>query len=284
MPTYKGNVGNLMQHWTFCELVRIAQDSGVPGLNFIDAHAMAPLAMTKNGADGRFNRAEDRVQRDHEPDHQWTSEYERAWHRLAPRGGYPNSSNFVRQVWTCEFSMLLCENNGPTIEELGPWCGQMNDLPRCAGAELFPGNWRKRFEQPRGIPSPGDVGLPNRSLTLISFDPDMISYRARPDQPNHQQHRMVYPQDLQEVRNQLVNFDGGILIYLPTYSAQNNPQPQVIDALDAILTPNPDGFTRTAKVRVNGHMMALVYARGLDDWAVQLAELPGRFTDWLGQV
>ena len=44
MTTYKGNSGHLMQHWTLCELVNIADNQGVPGLNFIDAHAMAPSA------------------------------------------------------------------------------------------------------------------------------------------------------------------------------------------------------------------------------------------------
>lgn len=29
MPTCKGNVGNLMQHWTLCELLNIAQQRGV---------------------------------------------------------------------------------------------------------------------------------------------------------------------------------------------------------------------------------------------------------------
>ena len=42
MGTYKGTSGNLMQHWTLCELMGIA-DEYVPGLSFIDAHAMAPV-------------------------------------------------------------------------------------------------------------------------------------------------------------------------------------------------------------------------------------------------
>ena len=31
MGTYKGNNGNLMQHWTLCEVLHIAQESGVTG-------------------------------------------------------------------------------------------------------------------------------------------------------------------------------------------------------------------------------------------------------------
>ncbi len=62
MPTYKGNVGNLMQHWTLCELLDIAnQHYEIPGLNFIDAHAMAPRATENKGKDPKFTRAEARL-------------------------------------------------------------------------------------------------------------------------------------------------------------------------------------------------------------------------------
>ena len=46
MPTYKGNVGNLMQHWTLCAILDIA-DEHVPGLNFIDGHSMAPISCVR---------------------------------------------------------------------------------------------------------------------------------------------------------------------------------------------------------------------------------------------
>ena len=97
MPTYKGNVGNLMQHWTLCELLEIAQRQGAPGLNFIDAHAMAPLARQQEPpvrVDGRFNLVANRVQHPQEPNHVWASAYECAWHHLAPSVGYPNSAVF----------------------------------------------------------------------------------------------------------------------------------------------------------------------------------------------
>ena len=43
MPTYKGNKGNLLQHWVLCELLSAAREH-VSRLQFIDAHAMAPVA------------------------------------------------------------------------------------------------------------------------------------------------------------------------------------------------------------------------------------------------
>ena len=51
MCAYAGNVGHLMQHWTLCKLLVIACRHNVPGLNFIDAHAMAPLATDRRRRD-----------------------------------------------------------------------------------------------------------------------------------------------------------------------------------------------------------------------------------------
>ena len=47
LGTYKGNTGNLMQHWTLCETLSTAWDSGVRALNYIDAHAMAPMGLLR---------------------------------------------------------------------------------------------------------------------------------------------------------------------------------------------------------------------------------------------
>ena len=45
MCKYKGNDGNLMQHWTLCEMLTVAQRHA-SCLTCVDAHAMAPAAET----------------------------------------------------------------------------------------------------------------------------------------------------------------------------------------------------------------------------------------------
>lgn len=283
MPTYKGNVGHLMQHWTLCELLEIAQQQGVPGLNFIDAHAMAPLARTRESwHDRRFNAVESRVQSTHAPGYQWASKYEWAWHHLAPSIGYPNSAVFVEKVWRGDFALSLCEVDRTTIEELLSWRDRVRRLARCNHAEIFRDDWRRALGDRQGFPSPYDVGLPRDSLTLVSFDPDLISCHPRPSQLDDQQRRRVYIKDLQDVRNHLDDFGGKVLIYLPTYSAEMNPQPIVKAEVDNVLTQGPDDYTRECEIVVNGNMMLLIYSRGLDDgWAAQLAALPRRFDNWL---
>ena len=272
MPTYKGNVGNLMQHWTFCELVNIAADNCSPGLNFIDAHAMSPLAREKVRPDAQFNRAEARVQRNHVPDHEWASKYEWAWHHLTPSIGYPNSAVFVEKVWESPFSLLLCEMDWPTIAELGLWCDRIRDSETCMNVALAPGDWRNTFAA--GLPNPAEAGLPPGSLTLLSFDPYYISTdgRRNPRGPN------IYAEDLRCVRDQLNDFVDGIVIQLSTYSSRNNPREEVIDLADGILTPGPHGFMRDALTSVDRHMMSLVYTRGLgNEWCQELRGLGDRF-------
>ena len=279
MPTYKGNDGHLMQHWTLCELVKIAVDNSAPGLHFIDAHAMAPLAREKEHSNGRFSRAEARVQGDHAPNHEWASKYEWAWHHLAPSVGYPNSAVFVEKVWESTLSLLLCEKDGPTIAELELLRDRISNSERCARVTVAPGDWRKTFAS--GLPNPAEVGLLPGSLTLLSFDPYYISRHSRPNPPGPN----IYAEDLQCVRNQLNDFDGRIVIQLSTYTPQNNPFGEIMDMADCILAPHPDGFTRDARTRVGNHMMSLVYTRGLDDkWRQELHGLPDRFQTWLGKI
>ncbi len=293
MPTYKGNVGNLMQHWTLCELLQIAQQQGVPGLNFIDAHAMAPLARTKDGPDSRFNRAEARVRRDHVPHHQWESRYEWAWHHLAPSIGYPNSAAFVEKVWTGEFSLSLCEVDWPTIAELGSWLDRVRNLERCKNAELFPGDWRDGFD--RLLLHPADVRLSPGSLTLVSLDP----YRYDPtkdfDDGRNKDGGNLYPDDISRLLRALATsrVPDPIIIQMSTYSHDRGraSQGRVIPQIDVALTTQ--GFSDGVVVTVpnaqgNGDhqsIMSLVYARGLDDKRIRrLQNLPHFCNGWAWEI
>ena len=267
MGRYKGTAGNLMQHWTLCELMGIA-DEYVPGLSFIDAHAMAPVAHARTTTDDTFDCARGGL-----PGQQ--SVYERAWNQLVASEGYPNSAAFVKQVWTREFSMLLCEICSSTITELDTWLPLVQGQPKCKRAKVFPGDWRDRFG--KGLPSPSDVGLPDGSLTLISFDPYMYYLQATASPCT----RDLYPCDLKLTLDALKEVKDEVIIQMSTYSRGNHdqaPQQAVISSVDAILTG--EGFTPAAVVRVNEDMMSLVYARNLS-WSAELANLPDRFTTWL---
>ena len=272
MCAYAGNVGHLMQHWTLCELLVIAGRHNVPGLNFIDAHAMAPLATDRRRRDPLFDRARDRLPG------QPGSVYERAWHHLDPNGeGYPNSAAFVNAVWERDLSLLLCEIDDATCDALEPWLRCVAKTEKCRATELFRGDWRKRFA--KGLPSPAEAGLADGALTLVTFDPDMCSSHRGVVNRNP---RNLYPEDLELAMCAMGNLEGGVLIHLPTYSPNgNNPQGAVIASVNSVLASN--GFTLLAVVRVNGAMMSLVYARNVS-WGAELTDLPGRFTKWLAEI
>ena len=277
MATYKGNIGHLMQHWTLCEVLKTAQKHKTRGLNYIDAHGMAPWATTPTDLQHGFTRVRDNL-----PGQKST--YENAWHRLASQreAGYPNSAAFVREVWQGAYSMLLCEIDHSTAESIRHWPPTLHGQ-----VTLFEGNWRDRFRCEKGLPSPSDVGLPDDSLTLVSFDPNTCGAKSpqkiNPRNPN------IYPVDLELALRALRDISGGILIQLCAYNPRsNNPQDEVIASFDAIL--NPKGFHRRAKVRPlttrgqpHKKMMSLVYAKNVAcAFSDELAELPRRFANGCG--
>ena len=266
MGTYKGNVGNLMQHWVLCEVLRIANEHASE-LSFIDAHAMEPSAATRTSHDTEFDSVRDGLPGQ-------GSVYEQAWHilKLGQCDVYPNSAALVREVWKGDYSLLLCEKDSATADGIDDWLPGTCKSPKCKGAKLFRGDWRIKFEE--GLPGPGEAGLQDDSLILVALDPYMCSKHSPRSQPAGN----LYPKDLKLVMRALDGVEGGVLIQLSTYTANgNNPQGAVISSVNSVLCSC--GFALAAVVRANGNMMSLVYSRGVD-WTADLAGLPGRFDEW----
>ena len=282
MPTYKGNAGHLMQHWTLCEMLQVAARKGVTGLNFIDAHAMAPLATKKVGKPGLgkdklFKLAESRLPNIGD----LAVAYGQAWHQLTsghcpPRKGYPNSAAFVEQLWEGDFSMLLCETEPKTRKEIKSWLRRADKPERRKMAKLFCGDWRDRFK--KGLPSPVSAKLEDGSLTLVSFDPYVCSQYKDVRDPKC---GYLYIEDIELAMRAMACLHSNILIQLSTYSARNNLQGAVISSMNQVLVAND--FRLLAIVHLDGHMMSLVYERDVS-WASELADLPGRFDEWLRQL
>ena len=257
MAKYKGNRGNLMQHWTLCELL-VSAGNHASGLSFIDAHAMAPLATENKRKDKEFVRIQDGL-----PGR--GSVYEQAWHTLDPNGeGYPNSAAFVREVWEGQVSMLLCEIDKCTVTDLKAWA------LGCAGVEIAEGDWRETFKK----------GLQDAPLALVSFDPYMYNKRREVvARMKEKQKGNLYPEDIEWALDAMSSLQDDILIQLSTYDANDgNRQEAVISSVDSILAAS--AFTLCAVVRVNEKMMSLVYARNVP-WSAELANLPDRFKEWL---
>src|SRR5882724_8551365 len=105
MPPFRGNGGNLLQHWVLCEVLSACQNH-YDRLGFIDAYSMAPFANERPKRDASsylFDAVASQL-----PGRQ--SWYERAWLRLTSNTHeYPNSAAFVTAAWRGRYGMFLCE-------------------------------------------------------------------------------------------------------------------------------------------------------------------------------
>ena len=263
MSNFKGNDGNLMQHWVLCELLAVARKD-TTHLTFVDAHSMAPIAI---------ERTEKRANRSGKFDAVFEylpgqgSSYEQAWQALScERGTYPNSANFVLHLWrppsVC--SMLLCERDEQTVSSLRSWAVEQGD----GRIEIASGDWRRRF----------DHALPKQDgLVFISFDPYMFNRHCRKENPGN-----MYPADLDRLVDATRTYSENVLLQLSTYDTNDgNRQGLVGEFIRSRLEPS--GFEEVAIIKPNGKMMSLLYQRRVA-FSEELMALPGRFQKWFDAI
>jgi hypothetical protein len=269
MPSYKGNRGNLLQHWVLAELTMMLQESVQPEgpLCFIDAHAMSPYAV-RNANPGQtaadFDRVAGRLPGQ-------STAYEQAWHALRSEGRcrYPSSASLVHHLWRGPLHLVLCEVDEDTANEIGAWQQTLGPDP----GKLHRGDWRVRFRH--DLPA-------GPAAYLLSFDPYMFDRHGPPASPNPGN---MWPSDVLRVGAAVLDFaDRPTVLQLSTYSANNaNSQADVIKSIEPILAVA--GLELAATVRADGNMMSLVFVRGVAQIReAQLPKLPQRFTAWLEQA
>lgn len=268
MPKYRGNVGNLLQHWVLCEILEGCRNQAAR-LTFIDAYAMAPFATERPKVDHSaklFDSVRDSLPGQNTP-------YEQSWRALslaAPhRYGYPNSAAFLTDRWPSEYSLLLCENDLATVQELKLWSNEVRRLPKCVAIEISEGDWRARFRQ--GISVQGD-------LVLFSFDPYMINRNpVKQMDPSN-----IYRSDIEYIVAVANRIPQGVVVQISTYSANgDNSQKDVIAMVDTAI--GSSDLEIVATVRADGQMMSLVLARAVE-WSDSLRSLESRFEFWLALV
>ena len=280
MSSFKGNDGNLMQHWVLCELLAVARKD-TTHLTFVDAHSMAPIAIERTEKKANRSGKFDAVL-EHLPGQ--GSSYEQAWQALSSeRGTYPNSANFVLHLWrpprVCSMlpnfvlhlwrpprvcSMLLCERDKQTVSLLRSWADEQGD----GQIEIASGDWRRRF----------DDALPKQEgLVFISFDPYMFNHHCRKKESGN-----MYPDDLDHLVDATRSYSKNILLQLSTYDTNDgNSQGLVRECIRSKLEPS--GFEEVAIIKPNGKMMSLLYQRHVA-FSEELTALPGRFQKWFAAI
>lgn len=260
MPTYKGNRGNLLQHWVLAELVtHIGRQTGPTAhLCFVDAHAMSPYA-TRDEKPGQtasdFETVRDRLPGP-------GSRFEQAWRRLVTqeRIEYPTSAMFVRDLWDGPLSLVLCEADNATADDIFEW---QRELPTGSTTELYRGDWRRRIR--------GD--LPEAQACIVSFDPYMVVG----DNPASTRQGNMYVSDLVRAAGGILEIRSGpLFVQLSTYSAQDSPQDKLIPVVQWVMAAV--GLELVDTVRADGHMMSMVFSHGIVE---KPAHLHDRFNAWL---
>lgn len=249
-PTYRGNLGNLLQHWTWVEVVSTLQGCSMyrgKTLQLIDAHAMAPLAFRSDRAqDTDFQTVSARV----EAEEPVVSRYESAWRNLSRESPsrYPSTAAFTTEVWNGPIHFVLCDRDAETAAAIQQWLDRPLLIERVAGREVHLGDWRHRFR--RGLREVGD-------LTVFSFDPFMFDHHGPMKDSGH-----MWPDDLELVSNSISGFSNAVILQISTYTANNgNRQGRVFPVWQTGLARAE--LELLTQIAPNGNMMTAVFGRGL---------------------
>jgi hypothetical protein len=261
MPTYRGNRGNLLQHWVLVELLGSIREGGIGTLCFTDAYSMSPTPTRSERA------AADQTA--HEFDHvrslldHSNSAYEQAWLALSKDlpSEYPSSAAFVRHCWPERVHLLLCEADGPTANDIERWLSRLDE--RITSFELYRGDWRRRFAEP----------IPNGwHAYYFSFDPNMYDrHDVRSPKPEN-----MYSSDIGLLLTAIgQRLEVPVVVQLSTYSVNGgNSQSDVFKSVVPRFTDM--GFSATY-VRADNSMMSFIFSRGV----IVPSDLEDRFRLWL---
>jgi hypothetical protein len=271
MPTCRGNRGNLLQHWTLCELIQILgtclpKDSH---LLYIDAYPMAPLAPMREKADQ--TRAHFLHVRNELPGQRST--YETSWQELAHKNPdlYPSSLVFVSRLWKSCLSVCLSEIDLTTHEEIASWLNSPERTNRFEKKRVDLGDWRERLQS-------CDVGV-DPDLVFMSFDPNMYDRRDLPEEDRKPEN--MYRPDLYAVVSLCERWDCPIAVQMSTYSANNNnPQKLVEEQITKVMTKG-GGFSDPVIFRADNQMMSLAYVRGAESLISKMVLLVEDLDHWL---
>lgn len=267
---YKGNKGNLLQHWTFARLLGVLSSEGLGPvhLQLVDAHAMAPLAGYRAGGSGSTAPAFTDV-RAALADH--ATDYEAAWHRLAAgRDAYPSTAAFASEIWPGELSMLLCDIDEDTVGAIGRWCDECSVVggPVCRAVH---GDWRDAFAD--GLPTDGDA-------LLLTFDP--YSYSLSDIQRPPRGDPYLYASDLYRAARAARERIGPAVVQVSTYLSRK-PASLLDRTLDDWRRVFGDlGYQPAGCVRSGDSMVSAVFARDLPSRdALRRVLTGGEFERWL---
>lgn len=275
MGMCKGNRGNLMQHWTLCECLFHLQ-SQFKTLHFVTTHSMAPWAIpNREDSEGNcrsvFMRAGARLSTIDAP-----CRFEMAWKRLSVGNGfpYPSSALFAAEEWKGSLSVIVCEADPRTADEIDGWLALPQQQSRFQHSTLLRGDWRSSISNPLFLRTPTEC-------LYIEMDPMRYDTRVQADR-NSTEPASLYPDDVDLLVQTLAITKVPVVLQISSFSNQRNFMPLDSQRQSLVSVLQTGGFSLSAEVRVMQQMASFVFTRGC-----QLppdVALGSSFNDWIGGI
>jgi hypothetical protein len=271
MGLCKGNRGNLMQHWTFAEVIEFLKQQ-FKSMHFITTHSMAPWTIPIKAKEGHcrrvFRQAGRRLGNLERP-----SIYEQHWKSLAVKSGlpYPSSAVFFASLWPAnQGSIAICEFDATTANEIDGWIVNDDIADRFLHHVVFQGDWRYSIRSPQ-------IWNNTAECQFIEMDTMRYSIDLRAERKKSQP-ATLYPEDVELLLSQIPSSPKCTVIMISSFSNQSGSMPldQQRNSLATILVRGD--FKLQADVRVGHEMASFVFTRGLQ---LQFEDLQERFVNWL---
>lgn len=278
MPTCRGNRGNLMQHWVFCELIQVMNKhlSESSHLLYIDAYPMAPWAKILQNPDDP-TQSEFLHIKIGLPGSR--SSYEIGWHELVRSHSkpdeYPSSLVFLEHLWKRRLSACLSEIDEETYHEIDRWISTPEWARRFDYIDIHNDDWRKCLKKCRL-----DI---NPDLVFMSFDPNMYDrHFVKNNKPEN-----MYKADLGTIVQIAERWRCPVIMQLSTYSSDHGNAQREVQAQITEYLVSEGNFSKpvifkplTTRRKPDNQMMSLVYTRNLN-FPKEIESLRKSFIDWL---
>jgi hypothetical protein len=268
-----GNKGNLMQHWTFFEVLKTLNGFGFDKLHLTTTHSMAPRSTVEDlpagtafgGKKSRlsFVRCKERLLIRQE------TNYEKAWLSLSPERGYPSTALFATKGWEKgKISIALCETDGLKVREIAEWLTEADARKHFSSCALFPGDWRNSLR---------NFSFWRKGADCLYIEMDPMRYSLK-DRKRKDVSANVHPNDLRLLVRHLRKKKASIVLQISTYSTLLN-QEKLEEQKSSIARQLAEGgFDFQGEVRVGKTMASFIFSRNI---SMSLGHLQDAFTQWL---
>jgi hypothetical protein len=201
--------------------------------------------------------------------------FELAWKTLSVNNGfpYPSSAVFAAEEWKGSLTIVVCEADPRTADEIDGWLALPQQQSRFQHSILMRGDWRSSLASPLLLRTSAEC-------IYVEMDPMRYDTRAEADR-NSMDAASLYPDDIELLVQSLAGVDVPVVLHISSFSNQRNFMPLDNQRQSLMGILQPAGFNLESDVRVMQQMASFVFTRGCQ---LQGAALGDSFNDWLSGI